>query len=306
MPIFKNNVELRFKALRLFLRVEVGLTGLGSVLKMLRSRPETDEKPHDVENSQAVKPAKGHPFDFRPGTHDRAVFLSVNEHDEYRLPATFQASDVIVDIGTHIGSFCYAALKRGSNNVHGFEAEESNYARASENLRSFDGRVRLRNKAVWRSDETVDKLTFTPSTDEANTAGGNVWSDGAVEVDAVPFDEVMKEVTDGGDKRVRMLKVDCEGSEFPILFTSRSLHLVDDIRGEYHEFGGEHDEHVIPEAMKVEGYERFTIAELTDVLQRAGFDVTSVRHGDSNMGLFFATRKKPAASSTDHTSNNGA
>ena len=294
MPIFKNNTELKFRALSLFLRVEVGLTGLGGVLRKLRSRPKKDEKP------QAVKPSEDHPFTFRPGTHDRAVFLSVNQHDEYRLPDTFRPQDVIVDIGTHIGSFCYAALKRGSNNVYGFEAEESNYARASENLRPFDGRVRLRNEAVWRSDETVDKLTFTPSTDEANTAGGNVWSGGAVEVKAIAFDEVIREATDGGAKRVRMLKVDCEGSEFPILFTSHSLHLVDDIRGEYHEFGGEHDEHVIPEAMKVEGYERFTISELTDVLQRAGFSVTSVRHGDSNMGLFFATREQNA------TSSNGA
>lgn len=300
MPVYKNHIVLQLKGnISLFLRVEVGMTGLGAVVNRLRSRPKTKK------NREAVKPARNHPFVFRPGTHDRAVFLSVNEHDEYRLPDTFRAEDIIVDIGTHIGSFCYAALKRGSGNVYGFEAEKSNYVRASENLRSFGERVRLKNKAVWRSDEAVDKLTFTPSTDEENTAGGNVWSDGEVEVDAVPFDEVIREVTGGGEKRVRMLKVDCEGSEFPILFTSQSLHLIDDIRGEYHEFGGEHDEHRIPEAMKVQGYERFAIAELTEMLERAGFNVTSVRHGDSNMGLFFATRK-PTVPSKEHTSNSSA
>jgi len=299
MPVFKNHIVLQLRGnISLFLRVEVGLTGLGVVLNRLRARSKTKER-------KAVRPAKSHPFTFRPGTHDRAVFLSVNEHDEYRLPDTFQAEDIIVDVGVHIGSFCYAALKRGSDNVYGFEAEKSNYSRAAKNLRSFGERVHLHNKAVWRSDEVVDKLTFTPSTDEENTAGGNVWSGGEVEVEAVAFDEVIREVTDGGKKRVKMLKVDCEGSEFPILFTSQSLHLMDDIRGEYHEFGGEHDEQLIPEAMKVQGYERFTIVELTDVLQRAGFNVTSVRHGDSNMGLFFATRKS-AASATAHASNGGA
>lgn len=292
MPVYKNHIVLQLRGnIRLFLRVEVGLTGLGSVVNRLRSRSNTKK------NHEAVKPAKKHPFTFRPGTHDRAVFLSVNEYDEYRLPETFRAEDIIVDVGTHIGSFCYAALKRGSGKAYGFEAEKSNYVRASENLRSFGERVRLENKAVWRSDEAVDKLTFTPSTDEENTAGGNVWSDGGVEVDAVPFDEVIRKVTSGGEKRVRMLKLDCEGSEFPILFTSQSLHLIDDIRGEYHEFGGEHDEQIIPEAMKVEGYDRFTIVELTAMLQRAGFSVTSVRHGDSNMGLFFATREPGATSS---------
>ena len=29
--------------------------------------------------------------------------------------------------------------------------------------------------------------------------------------------------------------MDCEGSEFPILLTSRMLHLIDNIRGEFHE-----------------------------------------------------------------------
>jgi hypothetical protein len=87
-----------------------------------------------------------------------------------------------------------------------------------------------------------------------------------------------------------MLNMDCEGSEFPILFTSRSLHLIDDIRGEFHEFGGEHDPHSIPEGAGVPGYGRFTINELSDVLRGAGFTVASVRRGDSNMGLFFASR----------------
>src|SRR5580700_1537028 len=71
-----------------------------------------------------------HPFVFRPNTHDEGVFHAVNTHNEYRLPETFRADDVIIDIGTHIGSFCYAALVRGSNHVYGFEASPENFARA--------------------------------------------------------------------------------------------------------------------------------------------------------------------------------
>ena len=93
-----------------------------------------------------------HPFVFRPDTHDEEVFHAVNTHNEYRLPETFQADDVIIDIGMHIGSFCYAALCRGSNRVYGFEASPDNFVRAAKNLESFGSRVQLRHQAVWRSD----------------------------------------------------------------------------------------------------------------------------------------------------------
>jgi len=36
--------------------------------------------------------------------------------------------------------------------------------------------------------------------------------------------------------RVRLLKIDCEGSEFPILYTSKMLEYVDEIVGELHFF----------------------------------------------------------------------
>ena len=53
-----------------------------------------------------------HPFVFRPNTHDEEVFLAINTYHEYRLPERFHGDDVIIDIGSHIGSFCYAALLR--------------------------------------------------------------------------------------------------------------------------------------------------------------------------------------------------
>lgn len=231
------------------------------------------------------------PFVFRPGTHDQAVFRAVSLRNEYRLPESFDPEDVIVDVGTHIGSFCYAALRRGSENVYGFEPQKDNYEHAKVNLRSFDGRVHLYNKAVWRSDRAGDSLSFSLSEDTANTAGGNVMvADTGQDVETVAFDDVIRQATDDGKKRVRMLKLDCEGSEFPIVFTSQTLHLVDEIRGEYHEFGGDYDDSSIPEVARVPGYERYTIAELTDALERAGFTVESDRSGETNLGHFFATR----------------
>lgn len=236
-----------------------------------------------------------HPFQFRPGTHDEGIFYSVCEANEYRLPEAFRPDDIIIDVGMHIGSFCYAALRRGSNHVHGFEAELSNYESAVRNLRPFGNRVSLHHKAVWRSDRDVHSLRFFGSSDGANTGGGNVvFAVGECEVEAIPFDEVILAVTDGGRKRVRLLKIDCEGSEFPILLTSLNLHMIDQIIGEFHELGGDYDPHkVLPEGTRVPGFERFTIVELSDVLRRAGFDVIWERPPEKNIGLFFASRRIP-------------
>jgi FkbM family methyltransferase len=232
-----------------------------------------------------------HPFTFRPGTVDEQIFDVVVTYNDYRLPESFAADDIVVDIGTHIGSFCYAALQRGSHNVYGFEPEASNYEYAIRNLRPFGDRVHLYNKAVWRSDQVVEKLFFVGSADAANTSGGGVvWPDSGMLVDAVALDDVIREVTDGGKKHIKLLKIDCEGAEFPILLTSRMLHVIDNVHGEFHEAGGDYENAIIPERARVAGFPRFTIDELTGVLQQAGFRVTSFRHDSTNMGLFFATR----------------
>jgi FkbM family methyltransferase len=233
---------------------------------------------------------------FRPGTHDAMIFHSVNDHNEYRLPDSFEKGDIIIDIGTHIGSFCHAALQRGANHVYGFEAEPSNYECARQNLRSFGSRVSVQNRAVWRSDQPAGTLRICHSHHVENTGGGNVfWSEGGIPVSGIAFDDIVRSVTNNGRRRVRMVKIDCETSEFPILLTSRMLHLVDAIVGEFHECGGAYDKNPIPDHARVAGYDRFTIVELTDVLTRAGFEVTHSRlrtpdGQDTNIGPFFAHR----------------
>jgi FkbM family methyltransferase len=237
-----------------------------------------------------------HPFVFRPGTHDEAMFHHLTSHNEYRLPDRFGPEEIVVDVGVHIGSFCYSALRRGARRVYGYEAEPSNYACAARNLESFGDRVRLRNKAVWRSDRAVDRLWFTPSDDPSNTGGGTVvWRGNGPGVEAIPFDEVIRDVTEDGRRRITLLKIDCEGSEFPILLTARRLASIDRIAGEFHEIGCAANPQEIPEQARVPGVDQFTIEALVDALRRAGFDVTWERHGQSSLGLFYAARRSPVA-----------
>jgi FkbM family methyltransferase len=239
-----------------------------------------------------------HPFAFRPNTHDEEVFHKVNTCNEYRLPETFRADDVIIDIGTHIGSFCYAALLRGSNRVYGFEASPENFARAQQNLASYGARVQLRHQAVWRSDIKVQQLSFWECTQ--NNGGGQVWRGIAgPSIAAVAFDDLVRVVTRSGRTRVRMVKVDCEGSEYPILLTAKTLHLVDEIVGEFHEFGSDDEPHrEVNGINRVPGYDRYTIKVLKKALEGAGFDVAVEYHQSypqERLGWWWASRKQPSA-----------
>ena len=238
-----------------------------------------------------------HPFVFRPGTCDEGFFHAITGPvNEYRLPEAFASEDIILDVGTHIGSFCYAALQRGSDHVHGFEAFVENYECASRNLAPFGGRVTVENKAVWRSDRKVEHLRFNELSGVNNAAGHVLGDEGGRPVEVAAFDDVVRRITANGRDRVRLMKIDCEGSEFPILLTSKTLHLIDEIVGEYHNFTTEHDPshpfYRVAEAAKVEGYSRYNIFTLVTLLEFQGFDVAVEYHPKipTLAGWFFARR----------------
>jgi FkbM family methyltransferase len=251
---------------------------------------------------------------FRPGTLDRMIFNGVVVHNEYRLPGGFAPDDIVVDIGAHIGSFAYAVVFRGAEHVWSIEPDRANCAFAAENLRTYidKGFVQLMQRAVWRSDRNDDELRFDgyqvfpqsfPGLEGVvNTGGGSVMWGVGEPVTKVAFDDVVDLVTNRGERRVRLLKLDCEGAEWPILLTSRRLHLIDEIVGEFHEIGGSFLEIGEDRLSKAHVFHSdrvggFTIDEFVRFLSDAGFCVTYRRHLRPNgmlegFGLFFATREQ--------------
>jgi FkbM family methyltransferase len=230
-------------------------------------------------------------FYFRQGTGDWYIFYEVCLNNEYRLPDAFAADDVLIDIGMHIGSFSFAALSRGAGRVYSFEVDRANFELAQRNLRSFGDRARLFRKAVWRSDRGGDAL-YAFNRNEENTGGGSIlWVHSGEPLETVALDTVIDEATQGGKKRIKMMKIDCEGSEYPILLTSRKLHLIDAIHGEYHEIFDDGIVHgAIPETARVEGVKGFNREAIKHCLEKAGFRVTIEHKEGTNLGLFFATR----------------
>ena len=224
----------------------------------------------------------------RDGTSDANIFRSINEpqFNEYRLPEIFKGTETIIDIGMHIGSFSYACLSKGAKIVVGFEAWKENYELAIQNLKHFNNGIQTEN-AVWRSDIENTTVYFNKSIDVGNTGGGNViFQTEGISVATVSLDHIIELYGP-----IDLMKLDCEGSEFPILFTCTELDKVKNICGEYHEMGGRYNPLCeIPLTSQVGEYKEYTIKELTEFLESKGFKVESYRHGSSNLGMFFATR----------------
>jgi FkbM family methyltransferase len=229
-------------------------------------------------------------FPLRPGTNDGVIYDAVVVRNEYRVPEQFPPDAVVLDIGAHVGTFSFLALTRGAAAVHGYEPEHGNYVRCLENLAPFRDRVQLNECAVWRSDIPQSTQRFWASTDPENTGGGSlIWDAAGPLVKAVPFDDVIDGVSDRGRRRVTLVKIDCEGAEFPILLTSRRLERIDRIVGEYHELRA-----TLPPHVRIPGVDRFTLDVLVATLERAGFVVSTERQATAqygDLGLFFADRR---------------
>lgn len=249
---------------------------------------------------------------FRDGTLDKTIFNLVVLFNEYQLPPRFAPDDIVIDVGAHIGSFAHAALSRGCQKVYCIEADRTNVEIAAENLRPDieSGRVQLVSGAAWRSDRNTDELRldgyhlFTESYSGLkgilNTGHGSVvWGSGEP-VAKIAFDEIVDRVTNHGKRPLRLLKLDCEGAEWPILLTSQRLDLITEICGEFHEIGGQfleisEDRPAQAPVFSFANVEKFTIDVLVDHLKGAGFTVTYRREKRptgalEGRGLFFATR----------------
>lgn len=228
--------------------------------------------------------------------YDLQILSSITNDDEYDMVEThLQPDDVVLDIGAHIGGFSLLCHRRGSRRIFAFEPNPQTFSLLERNLAPFAG-VHVDARAVFRSDVpgTPMPLSAVP---ESNTGaptllfGGEPFvathdapSRGAAQlVPTVALDEVLARFP-----RVRLLKLDCEGSEFPILLTSRELARVDTIVGEYHEVDAAKLGELHGNA-QLDGLTEWRVEHLDAALSGQGFHVRYCPTS-ANLGIFHAVR----------------
>lgn len=224
----------------------------------------------------------------REGTVDRDVFVANHEQNEYRIPDWIN-DWIVLDIGAHIGAFSYTCIQRGARHVYAYEPDSGNYTVAEQNLREFANSVTLSELAVWGSGPIKHwplKLTaYGTLGTTVNTGGGSVvFGQGTQPVKSIQFDDAIQlALTNHDTDMVDLVKMDCEGSEWPILFTSKSLGHIRQIVGEFHEG-------ILPFALR--GRIQYKVDDLARLLEHHNFTVRYERHGtiEEGLGLFIAER----------------
>jgi FkbM family methyltransferase len=116
--------------------------------------------------------------------------------------------DVVLDVGSHLGTFTKLALRQGARLVVAFDPEPTNIRCFKRTFREEidEERVILVEAAAWNEPGT---LSFS-NTEESGTSTAKVLDGGGVEVEAVKIDDVIEEL---GLDRVDFMKMDIEGAE---------------------------------------------------------------------------------------------
>lgn len=152
---------------------------------------------------------------FRPNTNDEYVYNSVFTNNEYNV-GKFKDSDLVIDIGAHIGSFSLRAWENGSRNIFSFEPFSENFKSLQENVRNTE--IKIFNKAVrgnYKFTKIMMDIGENIKTQTVKNYGGICIKDGG-DVDVITLEDIIHEI----NQPIKLLKLDCEGSEFPIIFES--------------------------------------------------------------------------------------
>lgn len=242
-----------------------------------------------IELSSKRQPPKC--WHFRENTIDREIWRCVVEEDEYRIGSIdFEPTDVVLDVGAHIGCFSWWAWQRGSRRISAFEPDQWNHWLLRMNTTLSGCRIDAKSWAIVGStDMGLPMLGGTlENPTNYNTGGGDILNEGRSSY----YCKALGDVLSSGS--FRFLKLDCEGCEFPAILTAgESIRNVQQIAGEYHELGpGTFHEYrkSIPQWATIPGVPSWTRDVLRDFLTEQGFDV-EINHEAENIGKFFAINK---------------
>ncbi len=167
----------------------------------------------------------------------RAVEYILQEllDDHYHLERiAFELDDVVIDVGAHIGLFAvYLAKRCPFLKIYAFEPLPSSFDHCRNNLRlNRVENVALLNKAVTQDGRTVTIAKNVCNTAAASAVSESMKVNGVVgPLESVTLDEIFES---NGIAKCKLLKIDCEGMEYEVLYSSESLSRIEHLSAEFH------------------------------------------------------------------------
>jgi len=161
-----------------------------------------------------------------PSTAEYLVFKEIFVTDFYnidQLVNQLPTHPVIIDIGGNIGYFemiLFSKIKTAS--LYAYEPIPSNYALFNKNIALNPGlqnNIQLFNKAVTGTAQASVELFLESATE--NSVIASVYKDFdkqnkySIKVPAISLEQIVQE---NKLESIDLVKIDCEGSEYPIIF----------------------------------------------------------------------------------------
>lgn len=233
------------------------------------------------ESSELIRPWLHFHFTDGPEGICRKTWDEVALYNEYRLPGSFDQKDVILDVGAHVGSFSWSCLRRGAGLAIAVEPMQENLDQLRTNLSTHAGRVDVIPKAIWFDDQGV-VIRGDGCHASGVTSTFNIVNSGEGDSERVVPTTTLENLIDYAatrsiDGQVRLLKLDCEGGEYPGLLLAGNLHKVKAICGEMHR------------KTNTRG-QVYSTEDIVQKLEAEGFTVTSTQNGP-NTDLIWAERQ---------------
>jgi FkbM family methyltransferase len=213
------------------------------------------------------------PAKIRIGTRDIELHLLKEEgvrddcmeclfHNYYGLGKQLGEVRTIVDVGANVGFFSLAARAHYPRAmVHAYEPNPRVLPLLRANTANFD--IQIFPEALGGTSSWV--VIDDTSVSNAASTRPSLSDTG---ISQITLDTALERI--GGS--VDLLKLDCEGAEWPILTHARNLRAIRNLRMEYHLFDGQ------------------SHAQMFDLLSSAGFHVVKVAKQCEENGIIWASR----------------
>jgi len=124
----------------------------------------------------------------------------------------------VIDVGANIGCFSLACAERGASSLHCHEADPVTASICRQNLSGLDG-VTVEPVAVWGG-AIPPEIRFSRHSPDDSGIGTMVFDDGGrgEVVPTIDIDDVLTSTCDVHGGNITILKMDCEGAEYPIIY----------------------------------------------------------------------------------------
>lgn len=219
---------------------------------------------------------------FRENTNDQDVYFDVFINNEYKI-GKFSPEDIVIDVGGHIGSFALLAWENESRQIHSFEPYIHNYASLVRN--TFDTTINVYNLAVrgnYKHRTVLSQIGDNVKCQEKKNLGGICVGIG-IGAYVKTLEDIVQEISPYKD--IKLLKLDCEGSEYSIIMESPRyiFEKIENIIGELHSCDLSFnyvDNHSVSHS------------EFVEYLKSLGYEVLYVPNTENpEMAHFFAKKK---------------